>query len=75
MPTPHPAVAVLAMRRETKRGVALAYGCSEHYVSRVLLGHTPPSAGFRAFLPAYLGLPSAEVWADERGPTIEAAAS
>lgn len=62
---PHPAVAALAMRRLTKRRVALDYGCSEHYVSRVLLGYVKPSAKFREFLPAYLGLPASAVWAND----------
>lgn len=74
-PLPHPVVAVLAMRRVTKRELALAYGCSEHYVSRVLLGHAQPSARFRKFVPDHLGVSPAEVWADESERSMEAAAS
>lgn len=61
-PTPHPAKGELALRRVLIREVAVAYGCSAHYVSRILNGYEAPSPRFRTFLVQFLGKPDAELF-------------
>lgn len=64
-PVPHPAKAVLAMRRITNRRVARTLGKSEHYVGRCLNGRDKPSAEFRRALAALLDLPESELFRED----------
>jgi transcriptional regulator with XRE-family HTH domain len=61
---PHPAKAVLALRRITNRAIAQHLGVSAHYVGRVLNGYVKPSARVRAGLAEYLQVPVAELFRD-----------
>lgn len=60
-----PAKGVLARRRITNRAVAAAYGCSWHYVGKVLNGYEAPSRAFRGFLAGYLGVPADQLFCPE----------
>lgn len=63
-PVPHPAKGELAVRRISNRDVARGYGCSEHYVGRVLNGFSAPSTGFRAYLAELLEADEADLFHD-----------
>lgn len=64
-PVPHPAKGELALRRIPNRDVARGYGCTEHYVGRVLNGRIPPSPRFRAYVAALLELDEADLFRDQ----------
>jgi transcriptional regulator with XRE-family HTH domain len=65
MALPHPALAVLRMRRITNRRVARDLGYTEDWIGRVLNGHDRPSAKFRRDLAAYLDLPEVALFRDQ----------
>ena len=70
-PTPHPAKAILALRRITQRRVARALDVSHHYVGRCLNGHDKPSAKFKAGLAALLDMNVEELFhPDEPGSAM-----
>lgn len=59
---PQPAKGEFALRRISNRAVARGYGCSEHYVGRVLNGYVPASAGFRSYVAQLLDTPEDELF-------------
>jgi hypothetical protein len=61
-PSTQPAKGYLAVERISNRRVARLGRFSEHYVSRVLNGHEPPSPRFRAFVAELLGRPEQELF-------------
>jgi transcriptional regulator with XRE-family HTH domain len=65
---PHPARAVLVMRRIENQQVAAAIGYSCPWVSRVLNRRDPASPAFRRALATYLDLPEAELFDDDPPP-------
>ena len=67
MPRPHPAALVLRQRRISNRQVAHDLGLkSAHHLGRVLNGYVPPSPKLRRTLAAYLDLPEAALFRDDR---------
>ncbi len=69
-PDPQPAVAVLALRRITRRQIQLELGMSEDWLRRQLNGYAEPCRPLRAALPTLLGLPESELF--RPGPVDEA---
>jgi hypothetical protein len=63
---PHPAVAVLAMRRLPYRQVARDLQRNPHHLGRVLNGYVTPSPKLRRALAAYLDLPEAALFRDDQ---------
>jgi hypothetical protein len=62
---PHPAAAVLRLRRISNVAVARALNCSPGWVGATLLRQVPASARFREGLAAMLGLSEPELFYDE----------
>ena len=71
--SPHPAVAVIAVRRITKRAIAKKLGYTEQWVGVQLLGHVPSSKPFRAGLSEMLGLTEEELFNDDAAQEAGAA--
>jgi transcriptional regulator with XRE-family HTH domain len=69
---PHPARAVLVMRRLEVQRVAADLGYSYPWVSRVLNRRDPASPAFRRALAAYLGLAESELFDDDPPPEVAA---
>jgi transcriptional regulator with XRE-family HTH domain len=63
---PHPARAILVMRRITIERVAAETGYTAPWVSRVLNRREPASPAFRRRLAAFLQMPQSALFDDQR---------
>jgi transcriptional regulator with XRE-family HTH domain len=64
-PTPQPAKAELARRRDTIADLARRLGRNAHALGQVLNGYVPPSARLRREVAEDLGLPESELFRDQ----------
>lgn len=64
-PVPQPAKGILAMQRTSNARVARLYGCSPHYVGRVLNGYEKPPARFELFLSELTGQSTSTLFREE----------
>jgi transcriptional regulator with XRE-family HTH domain len=59
---PQPALGVVRGRRITNRQIARRLGCTQDWVSRVLLGHVAAPARFRTGLAELLGVEEGDLF-------------